>query len=97
MEAWSGLPAKLRNVHQNDVVFDSLLEELYMFTFILYNDYDTPGKHYNSLLIPLGALWTIQHLTVTVTFKDLWQHDLHDLTEKRSQIPRTIDNIIYMT
>ena len=23
------------------------------------------------------SIWTIQHLTVTLTFKDHWPHDLH--------------------
>ena len=30
-----------------------------------------------------GAIWAIQHLTVTLTFKDYWSHDLHDLAERR--------------
>ena len=43
-----------------------------------------------------GASWNIQHLTNTMTFKDHWPHDLHDLAERHSQVPRTIDNMIYM-
>ena len=30
-----------------------------------------------------GAFWTIQHLTDTLAFIDHWQHDLHDLAERR--------------
>ena len=30
----------------------------------------------------LGAIWTRQHLTVTLTFKDHWSRDLHDLAER---------------
>ena len=33
-----------------------------------------------------GAIWTIQHLTVTLTFKDHWSRDLHDLAERRLNI-----------
>ena len=50
-------------------------------TFILYKDYDTPGKHCN--LCTPGAIWAIQHLTDTSTFEDHWSHDLHDLAERR--------------
>ena len=31
-------------------------QQTHTFIFILYNDCDTPGKDYNSLLIPLGHL-----------------------------------------
>ena len=43
-----------------------------------------------------GAIWTIQPLTDTLTFKDHWPHDLHDLAERCSHIPRTIGHMIYM-
>ena len=36
-----------------------------------------------------GAIWTIQHLPYTLAFKDHQPHVLHDLAERRSQIPRT--------
>ena len=32
-----------------------------------------------------------------MTFKGYWPHHLHDLAERRSQIPTTIGHIIYMT
>ena len=32
----------------------SFITNTHVFTFILHNDYDTPGKHYNSLFISLG-------------------------------------------
>ena len=38
------------------------LQTLHIFTFIQYNNYDTTGKHYNSLFIPV-AICTIQYLT----------------------------------
>ena len=42
-------------------------------------------------LYPWSHLYnTTQHLTDTLTFKDHWPHDLHDLLERDSQIPRTI-------
>ena len=40
----------------------------------------TTEKHYNSLFISMGPT---QHLTVTLTVKNHWPHDLHDLVEKR--------------
>ena len=44
------------------------------------------------------AIWTIiQHLAYTLTFKDHWPHVLHDLAERRSQIPRNIGHMFYMT
>ena len=45
-------------------------------------NYDTSGKHYNSLLYIPEAIWTIQQLTDTLAFKDHWPHDLHDIAEK---------------
>ena len=45
------------------------------FTFILYKDYDAPGKYYNSL--PFG-----QHFTDTLHLKSP-QHHLHELAERR--------------
>ena len=29
-----------------------------------------------------GTIWTMQHLTFTLTFKDHWPHDLHDFAER---------------
>ena len=29
-----------------------------------------------------GAIWTRQHLTVTLRFKDHWSCDVHDLAER---------------
>ena len=50
-----------------------------------------------SAYIP-GAIWTRRHLTETLAFKDHWPHTWsHDLAERRSQIPRTIGHMIYMT
>ena len=33
-----------------------------------------------------GAIWSRQYLTVTLTFKDHWSRDLHDVAERRLNI-----------
>ena len=48
-----------------------------------------------------GDLYPWDHLDnttlVTLATKYHWPHDLHDLAERRSQIPKTIGHMIYMT
>ena len=76
---------------------------LYFFTctpYIYIYTYTTTtilqGRFIILCLYPWSHL-DIQRLTATLTFKDHWPHDLHDLAERRSHIPRTIGHMIYMT
>ena len=75
----------IKNINVSDISFLRLYfmtNITNIFTFILYNDYDTPGKHYNSLLISLESFGQYNTLTDTLAFKDHWPHDLQDFSGK---------------
>ena len=42
--------------YRNTIGFDNIFHEAHIFTFTLYKDYDTPGKHYNLCLYPWRLL-----------------------------------------
>ena len=67
----------------------------YIYLQLYYNgDNDTPGEALQLFAyLPLhpGAIWAIQYLTDTLI------NNIHELAERRSQIPRTIGHMIYMT
>ena len=48
----------------------------------VYNDYGTQGSITIRCLYLWGIIWTIEHLTDTLAFKDHWSHDLHDFAER---------------
>ena len=54
---------------------------------LLYNTCDTL-QHFG--YIP-GTIWTTEHLTDTLTFKDRWPYDLHDLAERLTVFVRILN------
>ena len=62
--------------------FYYFIETTGIFTFILQDDYDTPKEALQFFAGIPGTIWTIQHLTVTLTFKNHWPHHLLGLAER---------------
>ena len=58
----------------------SQVDTFYIYTIHQHTNYDTQGKHFNSLFIS-WAISAIQHITVAMVFKEHWPHDLHDSEE----------------
>ena len=52
----------------------------HIFTFCSLQGPQYPREALHFFAYIPGDIWTIQHLTVTLTFKDHWPHHLHDLT-----------------
>ena len=69
-----------KHVYKNGYIF--FITHTHIFLHLYYKTTnDAKGKHCNSLLIS-QAFWAKQHLTVTLTLKDHWPRDPHDLAER---------------
>ena len=81
------------------VVFSvSISSQTYTHIYISnYTTITTPREAWQFFDYFPGAIWTIQHSIDTLAFNDNWPRDLHDFAERRSQIPRTVIYVIYMT